>query len=98
MLPIKSGKKQVILYTSTANQYATDMHVFCQKSTRKLRFCIATVLVFTNMSMTLFRKHFFMEQKKSQRQYRPKIAGILFVCNEPEVKYYTVPSHPLEHC
>ena len=41
--------------------------------------------------MTLFRKHFFMEQNKSQRQYRPKIAGILFVCNEPEVKYYTVP-------
>ena len=35
------------------------------------------------MTMTLFRKHFLMEQNNSQRPYRPKIAGILFVCNDP---------------
>ena len=40
-------------------------------------------IVSTNMTMTLFRKHFFMEQNNSQRPYRPKIAGILFVCNDP---------------
>ena len=37
-------------------------HVFCQKSTRKLRFCITSVLVSTNMSMTLFRKHFVLSK------------------------------------
>ena len=37
-------------------------HVFCQKSTRKLRFCITSVLVSTNMSMTLFRKHFLLSK------------------------------------
>ena len=57
--------------------------MFCQKSTRKLRFCITSVLVSTNMIMTLFRKHFLMEQNNSQRPYRPKIAGILLFCNDP---------------
>ena len=33
----------------------------------------------------------FLGGKKIQKGVRPKIAGILFVCNEPEGKYYTVP-------
>ena len=33
----------------------------------------------------------FRRQKNPRRVYRPKMAGILFVSNEPEGKYYTVP-------
>ena len=37
------------------------------------------------------RGTFFRRPKNPRRGYRPKIAGILFVSNEPEGKYYTVP-------
>ena len=33
----------------------------------------------------------FSGGKKSQRGYRPKVTWILFVCNNPEGQYYTVP-------
>ena len=36
--------------------------------------------------------------KNPRRGYRPKIAGILFVCNEPEGKYYTVPTPRQQQC
>ena len=44
-----------------------------------------------NMPLSLSRATIFRRQKNPRRVYRPKIAGILFVCNEPEGKYYTVP-------
>ena len=43
------------------------------------------------MPLSLSRATIFRRQKNPRRVYRPKIAGILFVCNEPEGKYYTVP-------
>ena len=75
MLPIKSVKKPGQVYTSTISV----RHVFCQKTA----FLHNISIVSTNMTMTLFRKHFFMEQNNSQRPSGPKIAGILFVCNDP---------------
>ena len=53
------------------------------KTHQKTAFLHNISIVSTNMTMTLFRKHFFMEQNNSQMPYRPKIAGILFVCYDP---------------
>ena len=36
------------------------------------------------MPLSLYRGTIFRLQKNPRRGYRPKIAGILFVCNEPE--------------
>ena len=44
------------------------------------------------MPLSLYRGTIFRLQKNPRRGYRPKIAGILFVCNETEGKYYTVPT------
>ena len=63
MLPIKSRKKLAILYTCSTYHSTTDVHVCCQTATRKLRFCTTSVLLSIYMSMTQFKKHFFMEQK-----------------------------------
>ena len=49
------------------------------------------------MTMTLFRKHFLMEENNSQRPYRPKIAGIVFVCNDPAQFASTTPARSI-HC
>ena len=50
-----------------------------------------SVLLLLNVPLSLSRGTVFRRQKNPRRGYRPKIAGILFVCNEPEGKYYTVP-------
>ena len=60
-------------------------------STTKLTFSTTSVLLLLNVPSSLSRGTVFRRQKNPRRGYRPKIAGILFVCNEPEGKYYTVP-------
>ena len=42
-------------------------------------------------TIVLSRGTVFRRPKNPRRGHRPKIAGILFACNEPEGKYYTVP-------
>ena len=51
------------------------------------------MLLLLNVPLSLSRGTVFRRPKNPTRGYRPKIAGILFVCNEPEGKYYTVPIH-----
>ena len=62
---------------------ATEVPPCCETATKKL--------TFSTTSVSLSRATIFRRQKNPRRVYRPKIAGILFVCNEPEGKYYTVP-------
>ena len=63
----------------------------CQAATKKLTFSTTSVLLLLNVPLSLSRGTVFRRPKNPRRGYRPKIAGILFVCNEPEGKYYTVP-------
>ena len=63
----------------------------CQAATKKLTFSTTSVLLLLNVPLSLSRGTVFRQPKNPRRAYRPKIAGILFVCNEPEGKYYTVP-------
>ena len=58
---------------------------------KKLTFSTTPVLLLLNVPLSLSRGTVFRRPKNPRRGYRPKIAGILFVCNEPEAKYYTVP-------
>ena len=75
---------------------ATEVPPCCETATKKLTFSTTSVLLLLNMPLSLSRATLFRRQKNPRRVYRPKIAGILFVCNEPEGKYYTVPfSHVL---
>ena len=71
---------------------ATEVPPCCETATKKLTFSTTSVLLLLNMPLSLSRATIFRRQKNPRRVYRPKIAGILFVCNEPEGKYYTVPS------
>ena len=63
---------------------------------KKLTFSTTPVLLLLNVPLSLSRGTVFRRPKNPRRGYRPKIAGILFVCNEPEAKYYTVPSARLD--
>ena len=71
---------------------ATEVPPCCETATKKLTFSTTSVLLLLNMPLSLSRATIFRRQKNPRRVYRPKIAGILFVCNEPEGKYYTVPA------
>ena len=81
---------------------ATEVPPCCETATTKLTFSTTSVLLLLNMPLSLSRATIFRRQKNPRRVYRPKIAGILFVCNEPEGKYYTVPNCSLgwtgRHC
>ena len=70
---------------------ATEVPPCCETATKKLTFSTTSVLLLLNMPLSLSRATIFRRPKNPRRVYRPKIAGILFVCNEPEGKYYTVP-------
>ena len=70
---------------------ATEVPPCCETATKKLTFSTTSVLLLLNMPLSLSRATIFRRQKNPRRVYRPKIAGIVFVCNEPEGKYYTVP-------
>ena len=71
---------------------ATEVPPCCETATKKLTFSTTSVLLLLNMPLSLSRATIFRRQKNPRRVYRPKIAGILFVSNEPEGKYYTVPN------
>ena len=58
---------------------------------KSFTFSTTSVLLLLNVPLSLSRGTVFRRPKNPRRGYRPKIAGILFVCNEPEGKYYTVP-------
>ena len=75
---------------------ATEVPPCCETATKKFSFSTTSVLLLLNMPLSLSRATIFRRQKNPRRVYRPKIAGILFVCNEPEGKYYTVPSNTIE--
>ena len=85
-------KTRPFLSTCYGYPSTTEVPPCCQAATKKLTFSTTSVLLLLNVPLSLSRGTVFRRQKNPRRGYRPKIAGILFVCNEPEGKYYTVPS------
>ena len=90
-------KTRPFLSTCYGYPSTTEVPPCCQAATKKLTFSTTSVLLLLNVPSSLSRVTVFRRQKNPRRGYRPKIAGILFVCNEPEGKYYTVPSSLLIH-
>ena len=84
-------KTRPFLSTCYGYPSTTEVPPCCQAATTKLTFSTTSVLLLLNVPLSLSRGTVFRRQKNPRRGYRPKIAGILFVCNEPEGKYYTVP-------
>ena len=82
-------------FPSTCYGYpsTTEVPPCCQAAIKKLTFSTTSVLLLLNVPLSLSRGTFFRRQTNPRRGYRPKTAGILFVCNEPEGKYYTVPEY-----
>ena len=89
--PVKSDQNKAILSTCYGYPSTTEVPPCCQAATNKLTFSTTSVLLLLNVPLSLSRGTVFRRQTNPRRGYRPKIAGILFVCNEPEGKYYTVP-------
>ena len=89
--PWKVTKTRPFLSTCYGYPSTTEVPPCCQAATKKLTFSTTSVLLLLNVPLSLSRGTVFRRQKNPRRGYRPKIAGILFVCNEPEGKYYTVP-------
>ena len=85
-------KTRPFLSTCYGYPSTTEVPPCCQAATKKLTFSTTSVLLLLNVPLFLSRGTVFRRQKNPRRGYRPKIAGILFVCNEPEGKYYTVPT------
>ena len=89
--PWKVTKTRPFLSMCYGDPSATEVPPCCETATKKLTFSTTSVLLLLNMPLSLSRATILRRQKNPRRVYRPKIAGILFVCNEPEGKYYTVP-------
>ena len=89
--PWKVTKTRPFLTTCYGYRSTTEVPPCCQAATKKLTFSTTSVLLLLNVPLSLSRGTVFRRKKNPRRGYRPKIAGILFVCNEPEGKYYTVP-------
>ena len=84
-------KTRPFLSTCYGYPSTTEVPPCCQAATKKLTFSTTSVLLLLNVPLSLSRGTVFRRQKNPRRGYRPKIAVIVFVCNEPEGKYYTVP-------
>ena len=91
-------KTRPFLSTCYGYPSTTEVPPCCQAATKKLTFSTTSVLLLLNVPLSLSRGTVFRRQKNPRRVYRPKIAGILFVCNEPEGKYYTVPNSYNREC
>ena len=85
-------KTRPFLSTCYGYPSTTEVPPCCQAATKKLTFSTTSVLLLLNVPLSLSRGTVFRRPKNPRRGSRPKIAGILFVCNEPEGKYYTVPN------
>ena len=90
--PWKVTKTRPFLSTCYGYPSTTEVPPCCQAATKKLTFSTTSVLLLLNVPLSLSRGTVFRRQTNPSRGFRPKIAGILFVSNEPEGKYYTVPS------
>ena len=93
--PVKSDQNKAISvhvlwvpYPST-----TEVPPCCQAATKKVTFSTTSVLLLLNVPLSLSRGTVFRRQKNPRRGYRPKIAGILFICmifygpTVPEINY-----------
>ena len=91
--PVKSDQNKAIsVHVLWVSFHHRSTPVFKQPPKNKLTLSTTSVLLLLNVPLSLSRGTVFRRQKNPRREYRPKIAGIVFVCNEPEGKYYTVPS------
>ena len=81
--PWKVTKTKQFLSTCYGDPSATEVHPCCEAASKKLTFSTTSVLLLLNVPLSLSRGTIFRRQKNPRRGYRPKIAGILFVCNEP---------------
>ena len=86
-------KIRPFLSTCYGDPPATEVPPCCEAATTKLTFSTTSVLLLLNVPLSLSRGTVFRRPKYPRRGYRPKVAGILFVYNEPEGKYYTVPNN-----
>ena len=76
-------KTKPFLSTCYVDPSATEVPPCCEAATRKLTFSTTSVLLLLDVPLSLSRGTIFRWQKNPRRGYRPKIAGILFLCNEP---------------
>ena len=86
--PVKSDQNKAI----SVHVLWVSFHHRSTPVSKKVTFSTTSVLLLLNVPLSLSRGTVFRRQKNPRRGYRPKIAGILFVSNEPEGKYYTVPN------
>ena len=76
-------KTKQFLSTCYGDPSATEVPPCCEAASKQLTFSTTSVLLLLNVPLALSRGTIFRRQKNPRRGYRPKIAGILFVCNEP---------------
>ena len=76
-------KTKQFLSTCYGDPSTTEVPPCFEAATRKLTFSTTSVLLLLDVPLSLSRGTIFRRQKNPRRGYRPKIAGILFVCNEP---------------
>ena len=94
--PVKSDQNKAIsVHVLWVSFHQAKYPRVVKQPPKNLTFSTTSVLLLLNVPLSLSRGTVFRRQKNPRRGYRPKIAGILFVCNEPEGKYYTVPFYLL---
>ena len=76
-------KTKPFLSTCYGDPSAIEVPPCFEEATRKFTFSTTSVLLLLDVPLSLSRGTIFRRQKNPRRGYRPKIAGILFVCNEP---------------
>ena len=89
--PVKSDQNKAISVHVLWVSFHHRSTPVLSSSHQKINFLHYISVTAVNVPLSLSRGTVFRRPKNPRRGYRPKIAGILFVCNEPEGKYYTVP-------
>ena len=85
--PVKSDQNKAISVHVLCVSFHHRSTPVLSSSHQKINF-LHDISVTAVNPLSLSRGTVFRRQKNPRRGYRPKIAGILFVCNEPEGKYY----------
>ena len=91
--PVRTDQNKVISVHVLWRSFLHRSTPCCEAATHKLTFSTTSVLLLLNVPLSLSRGTIFRRQKNPRRGYRPKITGILFVCNEPgsSIPYCALP-------
>ena len=76
-------KTKPFMYTCYWDPSATEVPPCCEAATKKITFSTTSVVLLLNVPLPCPEEQYLGGNQIPERGTKPKITGILFVCNEP---------------